>query len=149
MSELAFAIPWNTTALWQEANASLSLSLLRNRTAMGAARDCASQLRHLLERTSPIMEALCRQTCPSCNDICCRRAWVWADFRDLLFLHLAGIPLPDLVEMGWTSQEKLDAIVQRTRDGGAEIVGLLGNGSAYYAPAGFPAAFDPLLTAHL
>ncbi len=48
---------------------------------------------------------------------------------------VAGIPLPDLVEMGWTSQEKLDAIVQRTRDGGAEIVGLLGNGSAFYAPA--------------
>ncbi|QHQ36271.1 malate dehydrogenase [Algicella marina] len=48
---------------------------------------------------------------------------------------VAGIPLPDLVEMGWTSQEKLDAIIQRTRDGGAEIVGLLGNGSAFYAPA--------------
>ena len=37
--------------------------------------------------------------------------------------------------MGWTTQEKMDAIVQRTRDGGAEIVGLLGNGSAFYAPA--------------
>jgi len=48
---------------------------------------------------------------------------------------VAGIPLPDLVQMGWTSQEKLDAIVQRTRDGGAEIVGLLKTGSAYYAPA--------------
>ena len=48
---------------------------------------------------------------------------------------VAGIPLPDLVEMGWTTQEGLDAIVQRTRDGGAEIVGLLGTGSAYYAPA--------------
>lgn len=48
---------------------------------------------------------------------------------------VAGIPLPDLVEMGWTTQEKLDAIVQRTRDGGAEIVGLLKSGSAYYAPA--------------
>ena len=48
---------------------------------------------------------------------------------------VAGIPLPDLVKMGWTSQENLDAIVQRTRDGGAEIVGLLGNGSAFYAPA--------------
>ena len=48
---------------------------------------------------------------------------------------VAGIPLPDLVKMGWTSQEKLDAIVQRTRDGGAEIVGLLKTGSAYYAPA--------------
>jgi malate dehydrogenase len=48
---------------------------------------------------------------------------------------VAGIPLPDLVAMGWTSQEKLDAIVQRTRDGGAEIVGLLKTGSAFYAPA--------------
>ncbi|WP_157014513.1 malate dehydrogenase [Mesorhizobium xinjiangense] len=48
---------------------------------------------------------------------------------------VAGIPLPDLVKMGWTTQDKLDQIVQRTRDGGAEIVGLLKSGSAYYAPA--------------
>ena len=48
---------------------------------------------------------------------------------------VAGIPLPDLVEMGWTTQAKLDAIIQRTRDGGAEIVGLLKTGSAFYAPA--------------
>lgn len=48
---------------------------------------------------------------------------------------VAGIPLPDLVKMGWTSQEKLDQIIQRTRDGGAEIVGLLKTGSAFYAPA--------------
>jgi len=48
---------------------------------------------------------------------------------------VAGIPLPDLVAMGWTTQEKMDAIVQRTRDGGAEIVGLLKTGSAFYAPA--------------
>ncbi len=48
---------------------------------------------------------------------------------------VAGIPLPDLVTMGWTTQDKLDKIVQRTRDGGAEIVALLKTGSAYYAPA--------------
>ncbi|MCB1389826.1 MAG: malate dehydrogenase, partial [Rhodobacteraceae bacterium] len=48
---------------------------------------------------------------------------------------VAGIPLPDLVKMGWTTQERLDAIIQRTRDGGAEIVGLLKTGSAFYAPA--------------
>ena len=48
---------------------------------------------------------------------------------------VAGIPLPDLVQMGWTTKEKLDAIVQRTRDGGAEIVNLLKTGSAFYAPA--------------
>jgi malate dehydrogenase len=53
----------------------------------------------------------------------------------LRYSTVAGIPLPDLIDMGWTTQEKLDAIVQRTRDGGAEIVGLLKTGSAYYAPA--------------
>jgi malate dehydrogenase len=48
---------------------------------------------------------------------------------------VAGIPLPDLVKMGWTSKEKLDAIVERTRKGGGEIVALLKTGSAFYAPA--------------
>jgi malate dehydrogenase len=48
---------------------------------------------------------------------------------------VAGIPLPDLVAMGWTTQDRLDAIVNRTRNGGGEIVALLKTGSAYYAPA--------------
>ena len=51
------------------------------------------------------------------------------------YTTVAGIPLPDLVRMGWMSQDRLDAIVQRTRDGGAEIVSHLKTGSAYYAPA--------------
>ena len=48
---------------------------------------------------------------------------------------VAGIPLPDLVKMNWIKQDALDKMVQRTRDGGAEIVGLLKTGSAFYAPA--------------
>lgn len=48
---------------------------------------------------------------------------------------VAGIPLPDAIKMGWTTQAKLDAIVDRTRNGGGEIVALLKNGSAFYAPA--------------
>ena len=48
---------------------------------------------------------------------------------------VAGIPVPDVVKMGWSTKDKIDAIVQRTRDGGAEIVGLLKTGSAFYAPA--------------
>ena len=48
---------------------------------------------------------------------------------------VAGIPLTDLVKMGWVTKERLEEIIQRTRDGGAEIVGLLKTGSAYYAPA--------------
>src|SRR5215475_1632990 len=51
------------------------------------------------------------------------------------FSTIAGIPLPELVKMGWIKQDRLDQIIQRTRDGGAEIVGLLKTGSAYYAPA--------------
>jgi malate dehydrogenase len=51
------------------------------------------------------------------------------------YSSVAGIPLPDLVKMGWIDERRLEAIVQRTRDGGAEIVGLLKTGSAFYAPA--------------
>jgi malate dehydrogenase len=51
------------------------------------------------------------------------------------YSSVAGIPLPDLVNMGWTTKKRLEEIVQRTRDGGAEIVGLLKTGSAFYAPA--------------
>jgi len=48
---------------------------------------------------------------------------------------VAGIPIPDLIQMGWSTQARIDAIVDRTRKGGGEIVGLLKTGSAFYAPA--------------
>ncbi|MEP0325083.1 malate dehydrogenase [Bauldia litoralis] len=51
------------------------------------------------------------------------------------YTTVAGIPLPDLVKMGWTTKKRVDEIFQRTRDGGAEIVNLLKTGSAFYAPA--------------
>jgi len=51
------------------------------------------------------------------------------------YTTVAGIPLPDIIKMGWTTQAKIDQIVQRTRDGGAEIVNFLKTGSAFYAPA--------------
>jgi len=51
------------------------------------------------------------------------------------YSSVGGIPLPDLVKMGWIRQERLDQIVDRTRKGGGEIVALLKTGSAYYAPA--------------
>ena len=53
----------------------------------------------------------------------------------LRYSTVAGIPLPDLVKMGWTTHDKLDAIIERTRKGGGEIVNLLKTGSAFYAPA--------------
>ncbi len=51
------------------------------------------------------------------------------------YSSVAGVPLPDIVAMGWTTQQRIDAIVERTRKGGGEIVGLLKTGSAYFAPA--------------
>src|SRR5438132_6133810 len=51
------------------------------------------------------------------------------------FATVAGIPLPELIKMGWTTRERVDQIMQRTRDGGAEIVNFLKTGSAFYAPA--------------
>lgn len=51
------------------------------------------------------------------------------------YATVAGIPLPEIIKMGWISQAEVDAIVDRTRSGGGEIVKLLGNGSAFYAPA--------------
>lgn len=51
------------------------------------------------------------------------------------YTTVAGIPIPELIKMGWTTKERMDQIVQRTRDGGAEIVKLLKTGSAFYAPA--------------
>ena len=67
-------------------------------------------------------------------------AFVLGDHGDTMvpltrYSTVAGIPLPDLVKMGWCTAERLEEIVQRTRDGGAEIVGLLKTGSAFYAPA--------------
>ncbi|MEP3071542.1 malate dehydrogenase [Maricaulis sp.] len=53
----------------------------------------------------------------------------------LRYSTIAGIPVPDMIEMGWSTQDKMDAIVDRTRKGGGEIVSLLGTGSAFYAPA--------------
>jgi len=48
---------------------------------------------------------------------------------------VAGIPVPDLIKMGWSTKEKIDSIIDRTKNGGGEIVALLKTGSAYYAPA--------------
>jgi hypothetical protein len=87
--------PWNTRALWQEANTCLAVSIRQNQPVLAEAQRYAHRIKHLLESIFPFINRLCRRTCPVCTDICCQRAWVWADFKDLLFLHLADIPVPD------------------------------------------------------
>jgi len=88
-------VPWDTIGRWQEANTCLVKTIGNHEAALADCRRQARQTRHLLEILFPLMEDLCRRTCPDCTDICCQRAWVWADFRDLLFFHLAGIPVPE------------------------------------------------------
>jgi hypothetical protein len=88
------SIPWNTPALWCEANASLAAAVGRNRPVLAEPQRQAGRIQRLYQLTFPLMDRLCSETCPDCTDICCRRAWVWADFKDLLFFHLADIPCP-------------------------------------------------------
>ncbi len=89
-----FGPPWHTAARWQEVNAALVHLLQRHRTALDRCRDLARRLERRRDGLGPLMDELCRATCPDCRTPCCATALVWFDFRDLLFLHLAGLPLP-------------------------------------------------------
>ena len=95
METMDTGIPWSTPAAWHEANESLAHALRCHHDRLTEAFRLAERVHHRLTAIFPVMDALCGQTCPACADICCTRAWVWADFRDLLFLHLADIPVPE------------------------------------------------------
>lgn len=95
MNDAFSNVPWNTRATWREANDSLSASILTHASALVDLHHLAQRVRKHLGSLYPLMDALCCETCPACKDICCRRAWVWVDFRDLLFYHLAGVTPPD------------------------------------------------------
>ena len=88
-------IPWHTPALWLEANATLGFLLERHTPELEAPRQLAHQMRTQLTSLFPIMDGLCHTTCPACSEVCCQHASVWIDFKDLLFFHLAAIPVPD------------------------------------------------------
>ena len=87
-------IPWNRPYLWREANASLNQVISGNEHRLGESCALAAQIRAGLDAIFPLMDQLCQATCPGCTDICCQRAWVWFDYRDLLFLHLADLGIP-------------------------------------------------------
>ena len=88
-------IPWNTAALWQEANFALCRTIERHHERLTDARNIAIALRKEMISIFPQMDHLCGISCPSCPEICCCRACVWLDYRDLLFLHLVGIQIPE------------------------------------------------------
>lgn len=100
MDDPSTTIPWNRPALWREANTALAMTVRHHRRGMAGAIQTAEKIHRRLESVFPRMEDLCRQTCPRCLDNCCQRAWVWADFKDLLFYHLAGIIPPEQQLLG-------------------------------------------------
>ena len=97
-------VPWSQPGTWHEANAALMHLMRHNHLALDVCRMLANRLKADLTAIFPLMERLCRQTCTSCADICCRRAWVWIDFRDLLFLHLAEVAVPGRQLLGATGK---------------------------------------------
>jgi hypothetical protein len=86
--------PWRSVAAWQEANASIDFHLKRYYPQLKAAMQIARQTRERLESVFPLLDEICRQTCPWCPDPCCLTASPWYDFRDLVFLHLNGLAPP-------------------------------------------------------
>ncbi len=86
--------PWGDPASWQEANESLALLTRLREPDLFRARAIAGRVRKNIELLGPMLDRLCASTCPWCPEPCCVSAVVWLDFSDLLFLHLAGVPVP-------------------------------------------------------
>jgi hypothetical protein len=86
--------PWHSIASWQEANQSLNFLMKKNLSELDRAMALAQKLQTRLASLFSIIDDLCKVTCPWCPDPCCLTAKVWIDFKDLLFLHLGGHPIP-------------------------------------------------------
>ena len=93
------AIPWVSTTAWGKANLAVQHLCTRHHPSLGPVRKTARDLKACLESTFPVLDSLCRRTCPECQTPCCHVATVWFDFKDLVFMHLAGsaIPLVQLI----------------------------------------------------
>ena len=90
----AIGPPWHSRARWREINAAFQYLGRRHDARLGHCRRLAARLAARLTALFPLMDDLCRATCFDCRAPCCRSALVWFDFKDLLFLHLAGLTVP-------------------------------------------------------
>ena len=86
--------PWGPIIKWRESNYALDHLIRRHRLHLKSARSIAQDIRLTLESLFPTLDDLCIQSCPWCPEPCCITAKVWIDFRDLLFMHLDGQPIP-------------------------------------------------------
>lgn len=89
-----FRPPWGDRASWREVNDCIAGWIVRRGPRLSAVRSSADRIRRQIERLNPPMDALCREACGSCGTVCCGRATIWYDFRDLIYLHLAGLGPP-------------------------------------------------------
>lgn len=87
-------VPWPTERPWKEAQAALGRSLVLGGARLAPARGHAEAIAHYLRCLADLFEQLAPDTCAVCQDPCCRRANVWLDFKDLLYLHLSRASLP-------------------------------------------------------
>lgn len=88
--------PWGAPDQWREANAALNYLLAIHGGKLNSAVETARAMGDGLKLLFPLLDALCDETCPHCPDPCCLSARIWVDFKDLLFLHLAGQPVPQV-----------------------------------------------------
>lgn len=88
------AVPWHTPRLWLEATAAMAQTVRRRRANLSAASATANRIYGLVDSLDEPLTVLCTLTCSACQDVCCRRAKVWYDFRDLLFIQLSGQAQP-------------------------------------------------------
>jgi hypothetical protein len=91
---LAIGPPWHSSVQWREINAAFQYLGRRHDDRLDRCRRLANRLALQLTALFPLMDDLCRTTCPDCRAPCCQTALVWFDFKDLLFLHLAGLQPP-------------------------------------------------------
>ncbi|MBI9082092.1 MAG: hypothetical protein JEZ11_00760 [Desulfobacterales bacterium] len=88
--------PWGAPDQWREANAALNHLMAIHDKKLNSAIEAARAIGDRLKWLFPLLDTLCDETCPHCPDPCCLSAKIWVDFKDLLFLHLAGHPVPQV-----------------------------------------------------
>ncbi|MEA2059338.1 MAG: hypothetical protein U9P10_02195 [Thermodesulfobacteriota bacterium] len=87
--------PWQSPREWTELVWALSHTSDKNQDRLGSAISLAGRIKKRLERVSSDLDLLCSSTCAACTDICCRKATVWYDFKDLLFVYFSGLNFPE------------------------------------------------------
>jgi hypothetical protein len=85
--------PWKVLSSWNEANQTLDYLIAIHGRNLDRATRCARDFYRNLTSLFPLLEDLCRSTCPWCPDPCCISAYAWLDFKDLLFIHLNHLPV--------------------------------------------------------